>query len=60
MQLETFAKLKVKAVLGGFVDYRAHDLKVNVSPLDDMAGLGACAPEMMDVVEASEEMLDVF
>jgi hypothetical protein len=52
VQFKSFAELKVIAMLRRAADYRAHDLKVNCSSLDNMVGFGACASQMVDVVDA--------
>lgn len=60
MEDQGFVELEVVAMLGRRVNYRAHYLEVDVVTLDDFVGFSTCASEMVDVVDASEEMVDLL
>ena len=60
MEEQGSVELEVVAVLGVEVDNRAHNLEIDVAEFDDFVGFGACASKMVDVVDASEEMEDLF
>ena len=53
MEEQGSVELEVVAVLGVEVDNRSHNLEIDVAFFDDMVGFGACAPKMMNVVDAS-------
>ena len=60
MEEQGSVELEVVAVLGIYVDNRAHDFDVDVAMMNDFVGFGACASKMVDVVDASEEMEDLL